>query len=248
MACCLVEVLRIYAPDAPYEEDQLLAIFALITTQLRGLSVAGEPRKLDLRAVRPPIPKSFRALPRGLPLGGVGFLLFRDAGYTERAFSQQNVIDPEKNTTLVCFWLLRRGCCDQCSDACPSLPLKNVLISTCADSPCVAHTEARRIFLVVLIILRPTAPNLDKKNVLPFILFFFHSLFFRFQKKKSLRLCQLEQELTHHLIQSLVHVKSCVILVFLTNDGVPGGLEQLIEMFEVLLTSVRETHSQVRTR
>ncbi|CAN0535126.1 unnamed protein product, partial [Ectocarpus sp. 12 AP-2014] len=37
VACCLVEVLRIFAPDAPYTDDQVLATLSLIITQLRGL-------------------------------------------------------------------------------------------------------------------------------------------------------------------------------------------------------------------
>ncbi|CAN0360409.1 unnamed protein product, partial [Hapterophycus canaliculatus] len=37
VACCLVEVLRIYAPEAPYNVDEVLSTFTLIITQLRGL-------------------------------------------------------------------------------------------------------------------------------------------------------------------------------------------------------------------
>ncbi|CAN0302614.1 unnamed protein product, partial [Ectocarpus sp. 4 AP-2014] len=40
VACCLVEVLRIFAPDAPYTDDQVLATLSLIITQLRGLGTA----------------------------------------------------------------------------------------------------------------------------------------------------------------------------------------------------------------
>ncbi|CAN0539669.1 unnamed protein product, partial [Scytosiphon promiscuus] len=43
VACCLVEVLRIYAPDAPYTEDQILATFSHIITELRGLCTAVKP-------------------------------------------------------------------------------------------------------------------------------------------------------------------------------------------------------------
>ena len=53
------------------------------------------------------------------------------------------------------------------------------------------------------------------------------------------------QDLTYHLLDSLATCKSCVILALLTNEGVPGGLEQLVEMFEVLLTGVRPEHDEV---
>ena len=51
--------------------------------------------------------------------------------------------------------------------------------------------------------------------------------------------------MTYHLLDSLATCKSCVILALLTNEGVPGGLEQLVEMFEVLLTGVRPEHDEV---
>ncbi|CAN0369155.1 unnamed protein product, partial [Hapterophycus canaliculatus] len=47
-----------------------------------------------------------------------------------------------------------------------------------------------------------------------------------------------------HLLESLATCQSCVILALMTNDDVPGGLEQLVDMFEVLLTRVRPEHSQ----
>lgn len=36
-ACCLADILRIFAPDAPYDEEQLKGVFMLITNQLKGL-------------------------------------------------------------------------------------------------------------------------------------------------------------------------------------------------------------------
>jgi sister-chromatid-cohesion protein PDS5 len=36
-SCCLVDVLRVYAPEAPYTPEQLKRVFSLITQQLRGL-------------------------------------------------------------------------------------------------------------------------------------------------------------------------------------------------------------------
>ncbi|KAJ7363327.1 Sister chromatid cohesion protein PDS5 A [Desmophyllum pertusum] len=36
-ACCLADILRIFAPDAPYDEEQLKAVFRMITNQLKGL-------------------------------------------------------------------------------------------------------------------------------------------------------------------------------------------------------------------
>lgn len=54
------------------------------------------------------------------------------------------------------------------------------------------------------------------------------------------------QDLTYHLLDSLATCKSCVIVALLANEGVPGGLEQLVEMFEVLLTGVRPEHAEVR--
>ncbi|KNE65977.1 hypothetical protein AMAG_10259 [Allomyces macrogynus ATCC 38327] len=37
VACCLAEILRIYAPDAPYEDDQIKAIFELFALQMRAI-------------------------------------------------------------------------------------------------------------------------------------------------------------------------------------------------------------------
>lgn len=59
--------------------------------------------------------------------------------------------------------------------------------------------------------------------------------------------CLLFQNLTYHLLESLATCKSCVIVALLANEGVPGGLEQLVEMFEVLLTGVRPEHGEVTT-
>ena len=40
-ACCLVDIIRIYAPDAPYESDQLVSIFGLFLEQIKGVGDAG---------------------------------------------------------------------------------------------------------------------------------------------------------------------------------------------------------------
>lgn len=36
-ACCLADILRIHAPEAPYDEEQLKAVFLMMTNQLKGL-------------------------------------------------------------------------------------------------------------------------------------------------------------------------------------------------------------------
>ncbi|XP_031550354.1 sister chromatid cohesion protein PDS5 homolog A-like isoform X2 [Actinia tenebrosa] len=36
-ACCLVDILRVYAPDAPFDKDQMWDVFSLIISQLRAL-------------------------------------------------------------------------------------------------------------------------------------------------------------------------------------------------------------------
>lgn len=36
--CCVVDVLRVYAPYAPYNASQLKSIFAAITAQLHGIA------------------------------------------------------------------------------------------------------------------------------------------------------------------------------------------------------------------
>lgn len=36
-ACCLADILRIHAPEAPYDEEQLKAVFLMVTNQLKGL-------------------------------------------------------------------------------------------------------------------------------------------------------------------------------------------------------------------
>lgn len=41
-ACCLCDILRIYAPDPPYSSNKLLDIFTLVTSRLEGLSEYGE--------------------------------------------------------------------------------------------------------------------------------------------------------------------------------------------------------------
>ena len=37
-ACCIVDVLRIYAPEAPYDDKELCRVFEVINSQLRGLA------------------------------------------------------------------------------------------------------------------------------------------------------------------------------------------------------------------
>ncbi len=49
---------------------------------------------------------------------------------------------------------------------------------------------------------------------------------------------------THYILESLATVKSCVILTELSQQGVPGGEEELVSFFECLLSEVREEHSQ----
>ncbi len=49
---------------------------------------------------------------------------------------------------------------------------------------------------------------------------------------------------THYILESLATVKSCVILTELSQQGVPGGDEELVNFFECLLSEVREEHSQ----
>eukprot|EP01137_Pigoraptor_chileana_P000280 Opistho-2@36195 len=43
VACCLADVLRIFAPDAPYTEPELKTIFTLFTEQLRGIELTASP-------------------------------------------------------------------------------------------------------------------------------------------------------------------------------------------------------------
>ncbi|CAN0022800.1 unnamed protein product, partial [Phaeothamnion confervicola] len=50
-ACCLVDVLRVYAPDAPYTPAELRAAFALLLAQLRGLGTAVDPAEPRSRRV-----------------------------------------------------------------------------------------------------------------------------------------------------------------------------------------------------
>jgi sister-chromatid-cohesion protein PDS5 len=38
LACCFAELLRLYAPEAPYDQPQLKALFALFFKQLSGLA------------------------------------------------------------------------------------------------------------------------------------------------------------------------------------------------------------------
>lgn len=40
--CCLVDVLRIFAPQAPFDDDDMIEVFEILTRQLRGL-VTSDP-------------------------------------------------------------------------------------------------------------------------------------------------------------------------------------------------------------
>jgi sister-chromatid-cohesion protein PDS5 len=37
-SCCLVDILRIFAPEAPFGDEEMVRVFEVIITQLRGLS------------------------------------------------------------------------------------------------------------------------------------------------------------------------------------------------------------------
>eukprot|EP01134_Creolimax_fragrantissima_P007742 CFRG7742T1 len=43
VACCLADILRLYAPDAPYSEDIIVTVFKFFVTQLHGLSNQKSP-------------------------------------------------------------------------------------------------------------------------------------------------------------------------------------------------------------
>ena len=43
VACCLADVLRVYAPEAPYDVDELERVFSLFVEQLRGLENPDTP-------------------------------------------------------------------------------------------------------------------------------------------------------------------------------------------------------------
>ena len=36
--CCIVDVLRLFAPEAPYNDEECIQVFEVINTQLRGLA------------------------------------------------------------------------------------------------------------------------------------------------------------------------------------------------------------------
>lgn len=38
-SCCIVDVFRLFAPDAPYSDEEMVAVFDVIIAQLRGLSM-----------------------------------------------------------------------------------------------------------------------------------------------------------------------------------------------------------------
>ncbi|CAM9480044.1 unnamed protein product, partial [Chrysoparadoxa australica] len=44
-ACCLVDVLRIYAPEPPYSPKELTEVFTLLIGQLQSLSTAIDPEE-----------------------------------------------------------------------------------------------------------------------------------------------------------------------------------------------------------
>lgn len=54
------------------------------------------------------------------------------------------------------------------------------------------------------------------------------------------------QDRTYHLVHSLTSTKSCLIVANMVHEGIEGGQEALVELFEVLLTGIRTDHSQVR--
>jgi sister chromatid cohesion protein PDS5 len=47
-ACCLVDVLRIFAPDAPYSEKELQVVFDCLIKQLHGLGQVGGGNGVDV--------------------------------------------------------------------------------------------------------------------------------------------------------------------------------------------------------
>lgn len=49
VACCLADVLRIYAPSAPFDSDVLHQVFRLFIAQLRGLKDGGASRERQRR-------------------------------------------------------------------------------------------------------------------------------------------------------------------------------------------------------
>jgi len=38
-SCCIVDVFRLFAPEAPYSDEEMVAVFEVIIAQLRGLSM-----------------------------------------------------------------------------------------------------------------------------------------------------------------------------------------------------------------
>jgi sister-chromatid-cohesion protein PDS5 len=38
VSCCIVDILRVYAPDAPYKDEEMVRVFSVIFAQLRLLS------------------------------------------------------------------------------------------------------------------------------------------------------------------------------------------------------------------
>lgn len=45
LACCFADLLRLYAPDAPYDQNQLKALFTLFFKQLVGI---GDPHGITI--------------------------------------------------------------------------------------------------------------------------------------------------------------------------------------------------------
>jgi sister chromatid cohesion protein PDS5 len=51
VACCLVDVLRIYAPEAPYKDADMVRVFALLVAQLRSLNTVDPQSSLGKQVV-----------------------------------------------------------------------------------------------------------------------------------------------------------------------------------------------------
>ena len=50
-ACCLVDLLRIFAPEAPFADDEMVLVFELLINQLRGLATHDSSSSLGLRTI-----------------------------------------------------------------------------------------------------------------------------------------------------------------------------------------------------
>ena len=50
-ACCLADLLRIFAPEAPFGDDEMVTVFELLINQLRGLATHDSSSALGIRTV-----------------------------------------------------------------------------------------------------------------------------------------------------------------------------------------------------